>query len=141
MLNRAEIIGYVGKDPVINETSSGTTVANFSVATTNKWTDKNGEQQERTEWHQVSIFGKLADIVKQYVRKGTLVYVDGRLETSEWEQEGVTKRKTSIIGANMRMLGGGRNAERSDERSSSGGSGRSASDDLPPASSSDDIPF
>ena len=104
-VNRAIIVGRVGGDPDIKYTGSGSAVASFSVATSEKWKDKNtGEQQEKTEWHSITFFGKQADIVKDYVRKGAKIYVEGKLTTDKWEKDGTTHYRTKIIGQNIQLL-------------------------------------
>lgn len=105
-VNMAVVLGNVGQDPEIRTTTSGTQVANFSVATTKKWT-KDGEKHEKTEWHQISVFGKLADVVAKYVKKGSSVHIVGELRTDSWEKDGVTKYKT-VIAANSIQLCGSR---------------------------------
>lgn len=108
MLNQAQIIGYLGKDPEIRRLPSGDAVANFSVATTEKWKDKStGEAREATEWHRINTFGKLAEIVEKYLRKGQLVYVSGKIFTRKWtDQSGVERYSTEIRCEEMKMLGG-----------------------------------
>lgn len=98
-LNRIQIIGHVGKDPEIKFLPNGNTVANFSVATTEKKND-----EERTEWHNLVVFGKLAEICQDYVRKGSLVYVEGSLRTNKWEKDGKQYSRTEIIVNNIQFL-------------------------------------
>lgn len=106
-LNKAMIIGNLGKDPEIRYTTSGTAVASFSVATSEKYKDKSGEWQEKTEWHNVTLWNRLAEIAGEYLSKGKTVYIEGRLETREWEdREGVKRYTTTIIGERMQMLSG-----------------------------------
>lgn len=97
-LNRVEIIGHVGREPEMKYTPSGSGVCKFSVATSEKWTDKaSGDKKERTEWHGVQAWGKLAEVCGKYVVKGMLVYVSGNLRTNEWEdKEGVKRSRTEI---------------------------------------------
>lgn len=99
MLNKATIIGYVGKDPEVRTTPGGTTVANFSVATSRKWKDRDGERQESTEWHNCVAWGKTAEVIGEYVGKGSKLYVEGRLETQSWEDKnhGDKRYKTQIV--------------------------------------------
>ena len=105
-LNRAQLIGHLGKDPEIRYTTDGSPVASFSLATGETWTDKNGTRQERTEWHNIVAFSKLADICKQYLAKGRQVYIEGRIQTREYtDREGIKRRATEIIASNMIMLG------------------------------------
>lgn len=104
-LNRAMIIGNMTKDPESRTTSTGQTVANFGVATSSVWTDAAGQRQERTEFHNIVAWGKLAEICGQYLAKGRRVYVEGRLQTRDWEtQDGQKRRTTEIIADNVIML-------------------------------------
>ena len=104
-LNRAMIIGNMTKDPESRTTSTGQTVANFGVATSSVWTDASGQRQERTEFHNIVAWGKLAEICSQYLAKGRRVYVEGRLQTRDWEtQDGQKRRTTEIIADNVIML-------------------------------------
>jgi len=106
-VNKAILIGNLGRDPEVSYTPSGVAVAKFSIATSEKWKDKNsGEMQERTEWHRITAFGRLAEICGEYLSKGKQVYIEGRLQTSSWEKDGITKYMTEIIASEMRMLGG-----------------------------------
>lgn len=119
-LNKAQIIGRLTRDPETRSIPSGDTVTNFSVATGFKWKDKTGQQQEKTEFHNVIAWRKLGEICGQYLRKASKVYIEGRLETRSWEdQSGVKKYKTEIIADNMIMLEGrGMSASRQDSKSS-----------------------
>lgn len=118
MINKATIVGHVGRDPEIREMGSGGVVANVAVATTEKWKDKNGERQEKTEWHRLVFFGKLAEIVEKYVRKGSLIYVEGKLTTRKWEKDGVERYTTEINCNEMKLLNkvDGDNDSRREER-------------------------
>ena len=106
-MNKAILIGNLGKDPEIRYTPSGTAVANFSIATSESWTDKeSGEKRERTEWHRIVAWGKLAEICGEYLHKGKQVYVEGRIQTRDWEDnDGVKRYTTEIIINQMLMLG------------------------------------
>lgn len=108
MLNQAQIIGFLGKDPEIRHMQNGNAVASFSIATTEKWKDKNtGEAKEQTEWHRISAFDKLAEIIGEYLKKGSLVYVCGKIKTSKYtDKDGIEKYATEIHASNMKMLGG-----------------------------------
>jgi single-strand DNA-binding protein len=104
-LNRAQIIGNLTRDPELRNTTTGQSVTNFSVATSSQWTDVNGQKQERTEYHSVVAWGKLAEICHQYLGKGRKVFVEGRLQTRDWETpEGGKRQRTEIIAENMIML-------------------------------------
>lgn len=96
----------MGNDPEIRLTQSGESVANLSIATSEKWNDKAGERREETEWHRVVFFGPLAKIVEQYLKKGSLVLVEGKIKTNSWkDKEGQDKKTTNIIAAKLKMLG------------------------------------
>ncbi len=104
-INKVILVGNLGNDPDIRYMPNGNAVANISLATSDSWKDKNtGEQQERTEWHRVVFFNRLAEIVEQYVKKGSKLYVEGRLQTSSWEQDGVKRYTTEIVASQMQML-------------------------------------
>lgn len=115
-VNRCQLIGHIGKDPVVNQLKSGTTIVNISVATTDKWNDKQGNKQEKTEWHRVVFFQKLAEIAEKYLRRGSLVYIEGSLSTRKYtDKQGIEKYTTEIVASQMQMLGG--KSERSIEES------------------------
>lgn len=110
-LNRATIIGNLTRDPEVRTTTTGQNVASFGVATNSSWTDKAGQKQERAEFHNIVAWGKLAEICGQYLAKGRKVYVEGRLQTREWEgQDGAKRNRTEIIAENMIMLDRGNGA-------------------------------
>ena len=104
-VNRAMLLGNVGQSPEIRVTPSGSKVAKFSLATNRTWKDKAGTQQEETDWHRLTCFGKLADVVEQWVNKGDRLYVEGRIEYSQTEHEGTTRYYTDVIVSEMVMLG------------------------------------
>ena len=104
-LNKIMLIGNVGNDPDVRTTSSGTPIANMSLATTRKWKDGSGEQKEKTEWHRLTVWGKLVDVVERYVKKGDRLYVEGRIEYSESESDGQKKYWTDVNVLEMVMLG------------------------------------
>ena len=110
-VNKVILVGNVGNDPEFRVMPNGNGVANVSLATSETWKDKNtGDQQEKTEWHRVIFFNRLAEIVEQYVKKGTKLYIEGRLQTRSWEQDGVKRYTTEIVASEMQMLdsrGGG----------------------------------
>jgi single-strand DNA-binding protein len=104
-VNKVILVGNVGKDPEVKYTASGSAIANISIATSESWKDKNtGKLEEKTEWHRVVFFGKLAEIVGEYVRKGSKVYVEGALRTREWEKDGSKHYTTEVVAAEMQML-------------------------------------
>jgi single-strand DNA-binding protein len=106
-INKVILIGNLGRDPEVRYLPSGDAVANFSIATTEKWKDKSGEMQEQTEWHRISFFGRQAEICGEYLKKGSSVYIEGRLQTRKWtDKEGHERTTTEIRGDRMQMLGG-----------------------------------
>jgi len=105
-VNKVIIVGNLGQDPEARFTPQGTAVTNLSVATNESWKNQNGDLQDRTEWHRVVIYGKMAETASQYMKKGQMVYVEGRLQTNEWEDQNKNKRKTTEIRCdNFTMLG------------------------------------
>ena len=106
-VNKVMLIGNLGRDPEIRYTTSGQAVANFTLATTEKYTNKSGERQEDTEWHRIVAWGRLAEICGEYLTKGRMVYIEGSIRTRSWEdKEGNTRYTTEIVARNMQMLGG-----------------------------------
>ena len=142
-VNKAILVGNLGSDPELRHTGSGTTVANFSLATSENFKNREGERQTRTEWHKVVAFGKLAEICGQYLQKGKQVYIEGRIQTRSWEdQSGNKKYTTEVIANQMVMLGragdgSGRagGSESQEVQNEDGGS------QVPPADDDDDLPF
>ena len=140
-LNKAMIIGRLGRDPEMRYTPDGVAIANFSIATSEEWKDKNtGEKKEKTEWHRIIAFRRLAEICGEYLTKGKQVYIEGRLQTRSWEKDGITRYTTEVIADKMQFL---------DTKSDSGGyQGRAQSDTTAydnyinaKSDSDDDIPF
>jgi single-strand DNA-binding protein len=117
-VNKVIIVGNLGRDPEVKYMPSGDPVASLAVATTDKWKDKaTGEQKESTEWHRISAFGKLAEIMGKYLKKGSQVYIEGKLRTRKWtDKEGVEKYTTEIICDTMQMLGGVPKSVENEER-------------------------
>lgn len=108
-LNKAMLIGHLGRDPEIRYLPSGDAVASLNISTTETWKDKSGQKQEKTEWHRVSMFGRLAEIAGQYLKKGSQVYIEGRLETRKYtDKDGAEKYATEIKVNELKMLAGGR---------------------------------
>lgn len=104
-VNKVTILGRLGGDPEVKEISQGTQVANFSVATSEKWVDKNGQKQERTEWNRIVVWGKLAELCGRYLSKGRQVYLEGRLQTRSWEdQDGVKRYTTEIMASAVKFI-------------------------------------
>lgn len=127
-VNKVILIGNLGADPETRAMPSGATVANLRIATTENWKDRtSGENQERTEWHRVALFGKLAEIASEYLRKGSQVYIEGSLRTRKWQdKQGNERYSTEIVGNEMQMLGGrggGGGGEGYGSRSGGGGEG------------------
>ncbi|HKP94912.1 MAG TPA: single-stranded DNA-binding protein [Fibrobacteria bacterium] len=163
-LNKATLIGNLGKDPEVRAIPSGAKVANFSIATTESYTDKNGQKVDKTEWHNIVMWRGLAEVAEKYLRKGSQVYIEGRLQTRSWDDQNGQKRYTTeIVADNMVMLGrpsgggpreGGDNFSQREQpampsRSSGGGSGygqggggggSGAPSSMPPQAE-DDLPF
>ena len=107
-INKVMLIGNLGSDPELRFTPSGVQVANFSLATTESWIDKSGERQERAEWHRIVLWRRLAEIAGQYLKKGSKIYIEGKLQTRSWEDQNGQKRYTTEVVANsMEMLDGG----------------------------------
>jgi len=150
-VNKAIIVGTLGQDPEVRYTANGGAVANISVATNETWRDKaTGEAQERTEWHRIVMFGKLAEIAQQYLKKGSQAYFEGRIQTRKWQdQSGNDRYSTEIIANEMQMLGGrsgggGGAPMDSSGESQSGGQPQSrpaAAETAPMDDGFDDIPF
>ena len=135
-INKVILLGNLGADPEVRVLADGTAVATFSLETTKKWKTKAGEQKEATEWHRVSLFGRLAEIAGEYLKKGSQTYVEGSLKTHRWsDNNGVERYSTSIQGSVLQLLG------------SAGGSGSTRPDTPPPPDAApedffdDDIPF
>lgn len=140
-INKVIIIGRMGADPEVKTVTGGNTVARLSVATSEQWKDREGQKQERTEWHRVVVWGKLAELCGKYLAKGRQVYVEGRLQTRSWEdQQGQKKYATEVVANTVQFLGSG---------GASQGAGNSQSNDFGPQDfgpepsfdTSDEIPF
>ncbi len=151
-VNKVILLGNLGKDPEVKYTPSGVPVAKFSLATNERYKDKGGEWQERTEWHNIVAWQRLAEIVGEYVKKGSKIYIEGRLQTSSWEdkQSGEKKYKTEIVASDLVLLsgrgeGGGDQEGRSSSRGAAAGSSfdqRTHADEHAPTEITDeDIPF
>lgn len=133
-LNKVLLIGNLGADPEYRTTPAGTSVATFNVATTEQWTNKEGQQEQKTEWHRVVTWGKLAEISRDYLKKGKQVYLEGRLQTRSWEdREGQKRYTTEVVANQMLMLG---------SVSGQGDAGRDSGEVDPfPSDNEDDLPF
>lgn len=140
-VNKVILIGNLGRDPEMRYMPSGDAIANFSIATTESWKDKSGEKQEKTEWHRISMFGRLAEIAGEYLKKGSSVYIEGRLQTRKWQnKEGQDQYTTEVVANEMKMLGGrsgGNTFEVVDREPSSSGASRPARSSERPTPSSE----
>ena len=144
-VNKVILLGRLGQDPELKYTPSGTAVANFSVATSENWTDKSGQKQERTEWHRVVVWGKLAELCNQYLAKGRQCFLEGKLATRSWDdKEGVKRYTTEIQATTVQFIGGGSASKGDDgsrpaqpEQQSMGGLEQHADASF----TADDIPF
>ena len=115
-VNKVILVGRLGQNPEIRHTPSGASVANFSLATNETWLDKTGQKQEKTEWHRIVVWGKLAETCGQYLTKGRQIYVEGRLQTQQWQdKDGQTKYRTDVNAQTVQFLGGTAGAGASDE--------------------------
>ena len=151
-VNKVILVGNLGKDPETRYMPSGSAVTNLTLATSEQWKDKqSGEQQERTEWHKIAMFGRLAEIAAEYLRKGSQVYIEGKLRTRKWQdKEGKDRWTTEIVADEMQMLGSkgggaaaGAGAAGAAAAGGGSGGGRAAGNDsgAPPGGFGDDIPF
>lgn len=132
MVNRVTLLGRTGKDPEVRNLESGNTVATISIATSEKYKDKTtGEKKEKTEWHNLVFWGKLAEVVAKYVHKGDLLFVEGKMTTRSWEKDGVKRYTTEVVVNDLKMLSGKKKEE----------SSQSADQGSVPPPSTDDLPF
>ena len=139
-VNIAIVVGNLGKDPEVRFTQSGRAVANFPIATSESWTGQDGSAQERTEWHNIVVWGKQAESCGQYLSKGRQVFVQGRIQTRKWtDQNGQDRYTTEIVAQRVQFLGGGGGARASQESQDQGFGESSSSFQSPPID--DDIPF
>ncbi len=152
-VNKVILIGNAGADPELRYTPGGTAVSNFSIATNESWTNSSGERQERTEWHRIVVWGRLAEICNQYLRKGSKVYIEGKLQTSSWEgQDGLKRYTTEVVARDMQLLdsrgemdgmdgsySGGASQVKSQSETST--SNDTAASEPPPYAADDDLPF
>ncbi|MBM4284009.1 MAG: single-stranded DNA-binding protein [Deltaproteobacteria bacterium] len=130
-VNRVILVGHLGADPELRYTASGKAVARFNLATSESFTDQQGNRQDRTEWHRIVVWDKLAEICGQYLSKGSLVYIEGRIRSDTWEKDGVKRYSYEIVASNMRMLGPRRSAEREPEPPFEPPVGGAPEDDIP----------
>ncbi len=139
-VNKVILLGHLGKDPEVRHLENGVTVANFSMATSETYKDRQtGEKREQTEWHNIVLWRGLAEVAEKYVKKGDPIYVEGKLRTRSWEKDGITRYTTEVVGDNMTMLGGG-------SSQAGGGSNQPMQESAPEGDTSpndvtDDLPF
>lgn len=131
MVNKVILMGFVGKEPEVKYTQSGSAVATFSVATSEKFKNKEGQWQNETEWHNVVVWGKRAEVIKDHVHKGSQLYVEGKIKTRSWEKDGKKNYRTEIIASDFQFVGKKGEAKEPEEKLK----------DLPPFDSGDSIPF
>lgn len=143
-INKVILVGRLGNDPDVRYTASGSAVTTVSLATSEKWNDKQGHPQSRTEWHRVVFFGKLAEVAGKYLKKGSQIYVEGSIRTSKYtDKNGIERYSTDINASEMQMLGGNQNSQQDGNYGNNGGQGgnfrqQSGSNDF---DDGDDIPF
>jgi len=142
-VNKVILMGHLGRDPEIRYTPDGKAVASLSIATSETYKDREGNRQERTEWHRTTLWGKTAEIAGEYLRKGSMVYIEGRIQTRKWtDKDGQDRYTTEIVGDRLQMVGGRReNAGNPDSPSHTGGGGGGDMGPMPDADFDDDIPF
>jgi len=141
-LNKVMLIGNLGKDPEVRYTAAGTAVASFSIATSEKFKNKSGEWEEKTEWHNITLWARLAEIAGEYLAKGKTVYIEGRLQTRKWQdKDGRDRYTTEIVGEKMQMLSGKGEGGGGRQGSGRGESQEQPGYDEPAFNPDDDIPF
>ena len=143
-VNKVILVGHVGRDPEVRFTQGGTAVASFSIATNEAWTSKTGEKQERTEWHKIVIWGKQAQLAGEWIKKGRQLYIEGSLQTRQWEDRNGQKRSTTEVKAQRFVLlgrGEGGGAGAGGGSVDSGGADEQTMEEGAPTYSDDDIPF
>ena len=150
MLNKVILIGYLGRDPEVRYMPQGDAVCNFSIATSESWKDQSGQRQERSEWHAITLYRRLAEIAGQYLKKGSLIYLEGKIQSRKYtDKQGVERTAYEIIGNEMKMLGGRDNQAQSPQQHSTppvppqprAQGAQTAQPVQPAADISDDIPF
>ncbi|MCF8307556.1 MAG: single-stranded DNA-binding protein [Bacteroidales bacterium] len=142
-INKVILIGNLGADPEVKHLESGNAVANLPIATTEYYRDKDGNRQERTEWHRIVLWRRLAEIAEQYLHKGDQIYIEGRLQTRSYEKDGVTKYITEVVGNNMTMLGKKSSSGEQQSAASPSGTRESSPQEgqAEEAAGDDDLPF
>ena len=143
-INKVILLGNLGADPEVRTTAGGDAVATISIATSDSWKDKNtGEDQQKTEWHRVVFFRRMAEVVGQYLKKGSSVYIEGQLQTNSYEDKNTGEKKysTQIVARDMQMLGGKNNSETQSDYSNQSPNQSSGMNDQSPQGLDDEIPF
>lgn len=145
-VNKVTLLGRLGANPEMRTTNTGMSVANFTLATSENWTDKGGQRQERTEWHRIVVWGKLAELCGQYLSKGRQVYLEGKLQTRQWDdKEGNKRYTTEVVGSTVQFLGGPNAATGQNQYAPEAGAESGATAAAPvmaePTFTEDDIPF
>lgn len=147
-VNKAILVGRLGKDPEVRHLENGAAVANFSIATSETYKDKtSGERKEQTEWHNIVLWRGLADVAEKYLKKGDMVYIEGKLRTRSWDKDGVTRYTTEIVGDSMTMIGGNNNSggapatQQDQPQYSDNNGGASQSEAQSSQNITDDLPF
>ncbi|MGK9452696.1 single-stranded DNA-binding protein [Acidithiobacillus caldus] len=149
-VNKVILLGHLGADPEMRYMPDGTAIANFSIATSESYKDRDGNKQERTEWHRVSLYRRQAEIAGEYLKKGSMVYIEGSIRTRKWtDKEGQERYTTEIVGDRLQMVGSRRDSDGQESanggskngRPASKGSGGGANMDVPPEDFDDEIPF
>jgi len=149
-VNKVILVGRLGKDPEVRHLESGASVANFPIATSEVYKDRNtGERREQTEWHNIVLWRGLAEVAEKYLNKGDMVYIEGKLRTRSWEKDGITRYTTEVVGDNMTMLspkgsnqgGGGYEAPQSQETTQQQSKAEETPADITADDDSDDLPF
>ena len=142
-VNKVILVGRLGKDPEVRNLENGTTVANFTMATSESYKDKTtGEKKEVTEWHNIVLWRGIAEIAAKYLHKGDMIYLEGKLRTRSWEKEGVTRYTTEVVGDNMTMLSTKREGSPGSEyKPTTAQAGNAMPDPKPTTESTDDLPF
>jgi single-strand DNA-binding protein len=139
-VNKVILVGHLGKDPEVRTLEAGTKVATFSLATTESFKGKDGQRVDQTEWHSIVLWRGLAEVAEKYLKKGQLVYIEGKLKTRSWEKDGVKKYTTEIQADNMSMLGGKKDGQEGPTQEPAINSAP-MENPLPPSGPTDDLPF
>lgn len=141
-VNKVILVGNLGKDPEVRHLENGASVANFSIATTETYKDRTtGERKDQTEWHNIVLWRGLAEIAEKYLRKGSQVYIEGKLRTRSWEKDGITRYTTEVVGDNMTMLGGKGESNGGGQNNQYQQQSEPVQQNAPSNDATDDLPF